>query len=240
MLWFESILVRQIERARDSMWHKHAPLINTCACSLCVERERERASSTQWLSAQQLPLAGYRERTTGGNLEVKLKTTTREEQGGCAARSRRASILPSILPSFQHPSLQQVEEEGEGEEAGADSRICAPHTLSLWASSREEERRTREEDQRGGCADRRSTMEGMQAYGAGKAGGAFDPITFFQQPQTILRIVSWVSEKNKFFILSNTEWTIQINKLIMHRLHVHMSNMGENYFYLFMQIIYQW
>uniref|UniRef100_A0A3Q3LBZ6 Synaptogyrin 1 n=1 Tax=Mastacembelus armatus TaxID=205130 RepID=A0A3Q3LBZ6_9TELE len=35
-------------------------------------------------------------------------------------------------------------------------------------------------------------MEGMQAYGAGKAGGAFDPVTFFQQPQTILRIVSWL------------------------------------------------
>lgn len=35
-------------------------------------------------------------------------------------------------------------------------------------------------------------MEGMQAYGAGKAGGAFDPVTFLQQPQTILRIVSWV------------------------------------------------
>ncbi|RXN14692.1 synaptogyrin-1-like isoform X1 [Labeo rohita] len=31
-----------------------------------------------------------------------------------------------------------------------------------------------------------------QAYGAGKAGGTFDPITFFQQPQTILRIVSWI------------------------------------------------
>lgn len=37
-------------------------------------------------------------------------------------------------------------------------------------------------------------MEGMQAYGAGKAGGAFDPVTFLQQPQTILRIVSWVRE----------------------------------------------
>ncbi|KAG5278765.1 hypothetical protein AALO_G00102490 [Alosa alosa] len=34
-------------------------------------------------------------------------------------------------------------------------------------------------------------MEGM-AYGAGKAGGAFDPITFVQQPHTILRIVSWL------------------------------------------------
>ncbi|XP_059413791.1 synaptogyrin-1-like isoform X1 [Carassius carassius] len=31
-----------------------------------------------------------------------------------------------------------------------------------------------------------------QAYGAGKAGGTFDPITFFQQPQAILRIVSWI------------------------------------------------
>ncbi|GLD63888.1 synaptogyrin-1 isoform X1 [Lates japonicus] len=49
-----------------------------------------------------------------------------------------------------------------------------------------------EEDQRGGCPERRRTMEGMQAYGAGKAGGAFDPVTFFQQPQTILRIVSWL------------------------------------------------
>ncbi|XP_035993251.1 synaptogyrin-1-like isoform X2 [Fundulus heteroclitus] len=35
-------------------------------------------------------------------------------------------------------------------------------------------------------------MEGMQAYGAGKAGGAFDPVTFLQQPQTVLRIVSWL------------------------------------------------
>lgn len=32
----------------------------------------------------------------------------------------------------------------------------------------------------------------MQAYGAGKAGGAFDPLTFFQQPQTILRLVCWL------------------------------------------------
>nr|XP_046185902.1 synaptogyrin-1-like isoform X1 [Oncorhynchus gorbuscha] len=35
-------------------------------------------------------------------------------------------------------------------------------------------------------------MQGMQAYGAGKAGGAFDPLTFFQQPQTILRLVCWL------------------------------------------------
>ncbi|KPP61933.1 synaptogyrin-1-like [Scleropages formosus] len=34
-------------------------------------------------------------------------------------------------------------------------------------------------------------MEGM-AYGAGKAGGAFDPFTFIRQPPTILRMVSWL------------------------------------------------
>lgn len=28
------------------------------------------------------------------------------------------------------------------------------------------------------------------AYGAGKAGGAFDPLTFIRRPQVILRIVS--------------------------------------------------
>ncbi|CAM4491472.1 unnamed protein product, partial [Lepidochelys kempii] len=34
-------------------------------------------------------------------------------------------------------------------------------------------------------------MEGG-AYGAGKAGGAFDPQTFFRQPHTVLRVLSWV------------------------------------------------
>ncbi|XP_028934435.1 synaptogyrin-1 isoform X2 [Ornithorhynchus anatinus] len=34
-------------------------------------------------------------------------------------------------------------------------------------------------------------MEGG-AYGAGKAGGAFDPQTFIRQPHTVLRLVSWV------------------------------------------------
>ncbi|XP_059835552.1 synaptogyrin-3a [Hypanus sabinus] len=34
-------------------------------------------------------------------------------------------------------------------------------------------------------------MEGG-AYGAGKAGAALDPIAFLKQPQTILRILSWV------------------------------------------------
>ncbi|XP_014864672.1 PREDICTED: synaptogyrin-1-like isoform X1 [Poecilia mexicana] len=35
-------------------------------------------------------------------------------------------------------------------------------------------------------------MDGFQAYGAGKAGGAFDPLTFIRQPQTIIRILCWL------------------------------------------------
>ncbi|XP_067875896.1 synaptogyrin-1-like isoform X2 [Heterodontus francisci] len=35
-------------------------------------------------------------------------------------------------------------------------------------------------------------METAAVYGAGKAGGAFDPLTFIKQPQTILRAVSWL------------------------------------------------
>ncbi|XP_051249626.1 synaptogyrin-1a isoform X2 [Dicentrarchus labrax] len=35
-------------------------------------------------------------------------------------------------------------------------------------------------------------MDGFQAYGAGKAGGAFDPLTFLRQPQTAIRILCWL------------------------------------------------
>ncbi|XP_041634313.1 synaptogyrin-1a [Cheilinus undulatus] len=35
-------------------------------------------------------------------------------------------------------------------------------------------------------------MDGFQAYGSGKAGGAFDPLTFFRQPQTVVRILCWL------------------------------------------------
>ncbi|XP_060705326.1 synaptogyrin-1-like isoform X1 [Hemiscyllium ocellatum] len=35
-------------------------------------------------------------------------------------------------------------------------------------------------------------MEAAAAYGAGRAGGAFDPVTFIKQPQTIVRAVSWL------------------------------------------------
>ncbi|XP_055047403.2 synaptogyrin-3a [Misgurnus anguillicaudatus] len=35
-------------------------------------------------------------------------------------------------------------------------------------------------------------MDGVGSFGAGRAGAAFDPIAFIQQPQTILRILSWL------------------------------------------------
>lgn len=35
-------------------------------------------------------------------------------------------------------------------------------------------------------------MEGIGAYGGGKAGGAFDPVAFIRRPQVILRVVCWV------------------------------------------------
>ncbi|XP_023670804.1 synaptogyrin-3 [Paramormyrops kingsleyae] len=35
-------------------------------------------------------------------------------------------------------------------------------------------------------------MEGARSFGAGRAGAAFDPVSFVKQPQTILRILSWI------------------------------------------------
>lgn len=43
-------------------------------------------------------------------------------------------------------------------------------------------------------------MEGVGAYGGGKAGGSFDPITFVQRPQVILRALCWVSVKKVYFL----------------------------------------
>jgi hypothetical protein len=37
-----------------------------------------------------------------------------------------------------------------------------------------------------------------QAFGAGRAGSAFDPIEFIKKPQVILRVVAWVCNE-KFF-----------------------------------------
>lgn len=40
-------------------------------------------------------------------------------------------------------------------------------------------------------------MDGGGAYGAGMAGGSFDPVAFIKKPQVILRIGSWVSSKHR-------------------------------------------
>lgn len=34
------------------------------------------------------------------------------------------------------------------------------------------------------------------AYGGGKAGGAFDPLTFAMKPQVVIRALCWVSKVN--------------------------------------------
>lgn len=170
--------VFQIRSSPSEAWQRRR--VHVFATGSCVERERERASSKYCYSLQ-LPRPGYRERTTG-NLEVKLKRKTkRENTGGCALRSRGET---SIHPCCSSDSSRFGD---------IPCRLPgAPHSPCLWTSSGEEGRTREEAVQR-----ERRTMEGMQAYGAGKAGGAFDPVTFFQQPQTILRIVSWVSEAEK-------------------------------------------
>ncbi|XP_076043289.1 synaptogyrin isoform X2 [Oratosquilla oratoria] len=47
-------------------------------------------------------------------------------------------------------------------------------------------------------------MEG--AYGGGKAGAAFDPITFVQRPQVILRAVCWLFSIIVFGCISSQGW----------------------------------
>ncbi|XP_056607258.1 synaptogyrin-1-like isoform X2 [Triplophysa dalaica] len=46
-------------------------------------------------------------------------------------------------------------------------------------------------------------QQGIGAYGAGRAGGAFDLLTFIQQPHTGLRLVSWLFSLVIFGCVSN-------------------------------------
>ncbi|XP_069052837.1 synaptogyrin-1 isoform X1 [Lepisosteus oculatus] len=55
-------------------------------------------------------------------------------------------------------------------------------------------------------------MDGM-AYGAGKAGGAFDPQTFFRQPHTILRMVSWLFSIVVFGCIANEGYVNRPNEV---------------------------
>ncbi|CAH0563800.1 unnamed protein product [Brassicogethes aeneus] len=49
-------------------------------------------------------------------------------------------------------------------------------------------------------------MEAQGAYGGGKAGGAFDPISFVQRPQVILRAVCWLFSIIVFGCISSQGW----------------------------------
>lgn len=154
----------------------------TCSPPAPALRGREKASSKHWHTASS---ARTPKRTTG-NLEVKLKTTTGENRGGCAPRSQGETCNHPYSSSSRGSSCRR-----QIRGFSVSVARCSTHPEPLH------QQRGGEEDQRGGCPERRRTMEGMQAYGAGKAGGAFDPVTFFQQPQTILRIVSWVSDSKR-------------------------------------------
>lgn len=35
-------------------------------------------------------------------------------------------------------------------------------------------------------------MNGTGSFGAGRAGAAFDPVSFAKRPQTVLRLLAWV------------------------------------------------
>ncbi|KAI4455912.1 synaptogyrin [Holotrichia oblita] len=49
-------------------------------------------------------------------------------------------------------------------------------------------------------------MEGIGAYGGGKAGGAFDPVAFIRRPQVILRVVCWLCSIIVFGCISSQGW----------------------------------
>ncbi|GCC33078.1 synaptogyrin-3a isoform X1 [Chiloscyllium punctatum] len=56
-------------------------------------------------------------------------------------------------------------------------------------------------------------MEGG-AYGAGKAGSALDPISFLKQPQTIIRILSWVFSIVVFASIVNEGYINKGNEIL--------------------------
>ncbi|XP_060521272.1 synaptogyrin [Cylas formicarius] len=49
-------------------------------------------------------------------------------------------------------------------------------------------------------------MEGAGAYGGGKAGGAFDPLSFIQRPHVILRAACWLFSIIVFGCISSQGW----------------------------------
>eukprot|EP00062_Callorhinchus_milii_P023367 gi/632982135/ref/XP_007907971.1/ PREDICTED: synaptogyrin-1 isoform X1 [Callorhinchus milii] len=54
------------------------------------------------------------------------------------------------------------------------------------------------------------------AYGAGRAGGAFDPITFIKQPQSIVRAVCWLFSIVVFGSIANEGYVNRPNEVEQH------------------------
>ncbi|XP_032869126.1 synaptogyrin-1 isoform X2 [Amblyraja radiata] len=61
-----------------------------------------------------------------------------------------------------------------------------------------------------------ATAAATAAYGAGKAGGAFDPFTFIRQPQTIVRAVSWIFSIVVFGSIINEGYVNRPNEIEEH------------------------
>lgn len=53
-------------------------------------------------------------------------------------------------------------------------------------------------------------MNAGGAYGGGKAGGSFDPITFVQRPQVLLRGLSWVSPSPEYCFYTNCHFYLSV------------------------------
>lgn len=81
------------------------------------------------------------------------------------------------------------------------NHVCAPLTCAVAARLRvrartrpysgEQQRIQPRSRERGAHTEQK--MDGVGSFGAGRTGSTVDPIAFAKQPQTILRVLSWVS-----------------------------------------------
>lgn len=58
-------------------------------------------------------------------------------------------------------------------------------------------------------------MDGVGSFGAGRTGSTVDPIAFVKQPQTILRVLSWVSVVFVFFLnpcAAGCNWCVSVRE----------------------------
>jgi len=96
-----------------------------------------------------------------------------------SARARRSSPYSSEQQQRIHPAV----------EPGACSREERTQREREIEKEREREREIRQK------------MDVAGSFGAGRSGSTIDPYTFAKQPQTILRVLSWVSARSFFFSL---------------------------------------